>query len=65
MGSFSLTTGAIAITTPAVFSGRFPGMKPPVLPWVGAVEFAVSDVGETHRFLHEGQFDVHQSQDGS
>jgi len=64
-GTFSLATGAIVITTPAAFSGRFPGMNPPVLPWVGAVEFAVSDIGETHRFLQERQFVVHESGEDS
>lgn len=63
--TFSLATGGIEITTPAAFAKRFPTVKPPVLPWVGAVEFVVTDLGETRRFLQENEFDVQSLQQDS
>jgi len=62
---FSMAPGEIEITAPEVFSRRHPTVTPPVLPWVGAVEFAVTDIGATRRFLQERQFDVQRSPDGA
>ena len=63
--TFSLLTGKIEITTPVAFARRFPTAEPPVLPWVGAVEFVVADIGETRRFLRENTIEVQSMQENS
>jgi len=62
---FSLAHGEIKIMAPNAFSRRFATVAAPVLPWVGAVEFTVTDIGTTHRFLQRNQFEVHALQDDS
>lgn len=62
---FLLSHGEIEIMAPNAFSSRFETVAPPVLPWVGAVEFAVTDIGKTRRFLQRNQFDVQALQDDS
>lgn len=62
---FSLAHGEIEITTPEAVARRFFTVTPPVLPWVGAVEFAVTDIDSTYQFLQEGQFDLQRLQDGA
>ena len=55
---FELDRGWIEVTGAAGLADRFPGVAPPVLPWVAAVTFLVDDADKTRRFFDDRTFEV-------
>ena len=61
VASFQLARGRILIAGPDQLEKIYPGIVPPVLPWVAAVNFAVKNLEETREFLKFQGFDVHET----
>ena len=61
---FNLARGAIEVIPPDDVSKRFPGVVPPVSPWVAAVTFRVSDLDLIRGVAHAGGIELNTLDDG-
>ncbi len=61
---FNLARGAIEVTPPQDVIKQFPGVVPPVLPWVAAVTFRVSDLDLIRDITHAGGIEQNDHADG-
>ena len=61
---FCLARGVIEVIPPDDLAKRFPGVVPPVLPWVAAVTFRVSDLDLIRGVARAGGIDLNTLDDG-
>ena len=62
---FNLSRGTIDVVSETSIAERFPGVVSPILPWVGAVTFTVSDIGLVQDLARRSGFTVDRHGDGS
>lgn len=62
---YDLAAGSIGLLDEATLAARYPGVAPPSLPWVAAVEFAVADRAALRRLLADNGVPVNLGRDGA
>ncbi len=63
-GRFDLAAGSVELIDQAALAARYPGMTPPAMPWVAAVEFNAADMAALTALLAGNGVTTNQIADG-
>jgi hypothetical protein len=63
-GRFGLAAGSVEIIDQAALGARYPGITPPAMPWVAAVDFTVADMAALTGLLAGNGVATNQTADG-